>query len=169
MIINTNKNIFNKKYIDKIYEGYSVALDILKVPTKELEVNLKFVSGNEIKKLNNEFRQKDAETDVLSFPNLLEYGKTDMQLIIDRLTKENYQMDINPESGAIMLGDICICKKVAYAHAKEYGNSKMREIVYMAIHGLLHLLGYDHMIEEDKKIMREVEEKIMTAIDLRRD
>lgn len=168
MIINTNNKLINKKYINKIEEGYNVALDILNVPCKDLEVNVKFVSDKEIKRLNNDFRDKDTSTDVLSFPNLLEYGKTDMQLIGDKLIKENFPMDINPESNAIMLGDICICKKIAYNHAKEYGNSKMREIVYMAVHGLLHLLGYDHMKDEDKKIMREVEEKIMTKIDLRR-
>lgn len=169
MIINSNKKLANKKYLEKISKGYDVALDILKVPCKELEVNLKFVSEKEIKVLNNEFRNKDASTDVLSFPNLLEYGKENMQLIIKKLNKKNFPMEINPETDAIMLGDICICKKIAYKHAKEYGNSKMREIVYMAVHGLLHLLGYDHMLEDDKKIMRKVEEKIMSAIELRRD
>lgn len=169
MIINTNNKFINGKYLKKINEGYNVALDILKVPCKDLEVNVKFVSSEDIKKLNSEFRNKDTSTDVLSFPNLLEYGKENMQLIADKLTKENFVMDIIPESGCIFLGDICICKKVAYKHAKEYGNTKMREIVYMAVHGLLHLLGYDHMIDEDKKIMREMEEKIMTAIDLGRE
>jgi len=168
MIINTNNILINKKYIAKIQEAYEVALDILKVPCKELEVNLKFISPKAIQELNNNFRNKDTVTDVLSFPNLLEYGKENMQLIIDKLDKKNFEMEINPETNAIMLGDICICKKIAYKHAKEYGNSKMREIVYMAVHGLLHLLGYDHMVDEDKKIMREVEEKIMNAIDLRR-
>jgi probable rRNA maturation factor len=67
------------------------------------------------------------------------------------------------------LGDICICKKVAFKQAKEYGNTKLREIVYMAVHGLLHLLGYDHMKDEDKKVMREVEEKIMSFINLTRE
>lgn len=169
MIINSNNNIFNKKYIDKIQEGYDVALDLLKVPCKDLEVNLKFISAKEIKQINSEFRNKDASTDVLSFPSLLEHGKENMQLITKKLTKENFPMDINHESGAIFIGDICICKKIAFDHAREYGNTKMREIVYMAVHGLLHLLGYDHMIDGDKKIMREMEEKIMNAIDLRRD
>ena len=92
-----------------------------------------------------------------------------MQLITDKLTKENYIQEINFENNCIFLGDICICKAVAYKHAKEYGNTKIREIVYMAVHGLLHLLGYDHIIENDKKIMRQVEEEIMSHINLRRD
>ena len=141
----------------------------LNIPCKELEVNINFVSETEIKELNAKFRNKDTATDVLSFPNLLEFGKENMQLITEKLTKENYNQEINFETDCIFVGDICICKKVAYKHAKEYGNTKIREIVYMAVHGLLHLLGYDHMIDDDKKIMRRVEEEIMSHINLRRD
>ncbi|MBQ7351894.1 MAG: rRNA maturation RNase YbeY [Clostridia bacterium] len=169
MIVNFNKRRFNKKYIEKIIEAYEYALKLLKIPCKDVEVNIDFVSAHRIKSLNNNFRQKNTETDVLSFPNLLEVGKVDMQLIIDKITKKNFPNEVNPENNCIFLGDICICKKVAYAHAKEYGNSKAREMVYMAVHGLLHLLGYDHMLDEDKKIMRETEEKIMKKIKLERD
>lgn len=169
MIINFNKTLFNKKYINKINEAYDCALKILKVPTTDIEVNINFVNKKEIKRLNATFRNNDKETDVLSFPNLLEMGKTDMQLIVENLTKESFPMDVNRENDHIFLGDISICKEVVYLHAKEYCNTKLREMVYMAVHGLLHLLGYDHMKEEDKKVMRTVEEKIMTKIDLRRD
>lgn len=169
MLINFNKKIFNKKYIKKINEAYDYALEYLNIPCRDLEVNIDFVSKKEIQDLNNKFRNKDSFTDVLSFPNLLEINKTNMQLLGDNLKKENFFMEINPETNCLFLGDICICKPVAYNHAKEYGNTKLREIVYMAVHGLLHLLGYDHMIEEEKKIMRDVEEKIMSYIDLRRD
>ena len=169
MIINFNKKLFNKKYIEKIKEAYDYALEYLSIPCKDLEVNISFVSINEIRALNNQFRNKDTETDVLSFPNLLEVGRENMQLLGDTLTKDNFQMEVSPETNAILLGDICICKQVAYRHAKEYDNTKLREIVYMAVHGLLHLLGYDHMIDDDKKIMREVEEKIMNKINLRRE
>ena len=167
MIININKKKY--KYLDKIKEAYDYALKFLKIPCKELEVNLKIVSKGQIRKLNKTFRDNDKVTDVLSFPNLLEYGKKDMQLLGDKLTKDNFIMDINPETNHIMLGDICICSAVVYKQAKEYGNTRDREVVYMAVHGLLHLLGYDHMLEEDKKIMREVEEKIMTKINLGRE
>ena len=131
-------------------------------------MNIDFVSCSRIQELNREFREKDSVTDVLSFPNLLKAGEENMHLIADKITKENYKSDVNPENGHIFLGDICICKKVAYKHAKEYGNTKLREMVYMAVHGLLHLLGYDHMIETEKKIMRDVEEKIMKYVDLER-
>ncbi|MGN0961830.1 MAG: rRNA maturation RNase YbeY [Christensenellales bacterium] len=168
MIINFNKTTFNKKYILKIIEAYDYAVKILKLPCKDLEVNINFVSGKKIKELNSKFRDNNKITDVLSFPNLLEIGRTNMQLIADKLTKENFVHEISPETNCIMLGDICICKKVVYKHAKEYNNSRLREMTYMAVHGLLHLLGYDHMIEEEKSIMRKMEEKIMTHIDLER-
>lgn len=167
MIINTNKK--NYKYLNKISEAYEYAIKFLEIPCKDLEVNLKIVSKKQIRKLNKTFRDNDKVTDVLSFPNLLEYGKKDMQLLGDKLTKENFVMDINPETNHIMLGDICICSSVVFRQAKEYNNSRDREVVYMAVHGLLHLLGYDHMIEEDKKIMRKVEEKIMAKINLGRE
>lgn len=168
MLINFNKKFLNKKYIKKIIEAFNYAFDYLKIKTKDVEVNINFVSETEIRRINNEFRKKDTKTDVISFPNLLEEGRENMQLIVDKLSKENFTMDINPENNCLFLGDICICKKVAFVHAKEYGNSKLREMVYMAVHGLLHLLGYDHIIEDEKKIMREVEEEIMNKIDLRR-
>lgn len=168
MIINFNKKTFNKKYIENITLAYEEALKILKIKCNDLEVNVSFVSKSEIRKLNAKFRNNDNVTDVLSFPNLLEVGKTDMQLITDKLDKANFKNEINPDTNAIILGDICICKAIAYKHAKEYGNTKLREMVYMAVHGLLHLLGYDHIKDEDKKEMRKVEEKIMKKINLER-
>lgn len=168
MIINFNKQVFNKKYIAKIHEAYDYAIKVLKLKCQDLEVNINFVSPKEIKRLNNRFRSNNNVTDVLSFPNLLEEGRVDMQLITDKLTKENFLHEVNRETGCIPLGDICICKKVVYQHAKEYDNSRLREMTYMAVHGLLHLLGYDHMKEEDKAIMRNMEEKIMKHVDLER-
>ena len=169
MIINFNKKLFNKKYIEYINNAYIEALKILKIKCKDLEVNINFVSKKEIRELNAKFRNKDAVTDVLSFPNLLEPNKTDMQLIVDKLDKKNFASEINPDNNMIFVGDICICKSIVYKHAKEYGNTKLREMVYMAVHGLLHLLGYDHMKDEDKTIMRDMEEKIMTKVNLERN
>lgn len=169
MIINFNKRLFNGKYIFLIKNAYDVALKLLKVPCKELEINVSFVSKSKIKQLNKNFRNKDAVTDVLSFPNLLNCGEENMHLIVDKLTKKNFAMEINPENGCIFLGDICICKSKVKAQAKEFGNTIQREMAYMAVHGLLHLLGYDHLIDEDKKIMREIEEKIMKKINLERN
>jgi len=169
MIINFNKKIFNKKYIDLITQAYGYALEYLGVKCKELEVDIDFVSKEEIHRQNKEFRNVDKPTDVLSYPNLLQYGVTDAQVIVDNLEKENYMSEFNPENGCIMLGCISICKEIVYKQAKEYGNTRSREMTYMAVHGLLHLLGYDHIKEEDKKQMREVEEKIMSFVKLGRE
>lgn len=169
MVINFNKKLFNKKYIDKIKEAYDYALKLMKVPCKDLEVNIFFVSKSEIKAQNEKFRNTPKVTDVLSFPNLLQPGKTDSQVITKTLTRENFVMDVNPDNNTIFLGDISICKSVVYRHAHEYNNTRLREMVYMAVHGLLHLLGYDHMKEEDQKEMRVMEEKIMSHVDLRRE
>ena len=168
MKINCNKKIFNKKYLNKINTALDFAIRYLNIPCADLEMDINFVSSREIADLNSEFRNKNTETDVLSFPTLLAMGD-DFSVICDKLTKENYPMDINPYTGNIVIGSICICKKVAYAHAKEYGNTKLREIVYMAVHGFLHLLGFDHMNDEDKKLMREKEEDILTSVNLRRE
>jgi len=169
MIINFNKTKFNRRYIELIFEAYNFAIKTLKVPCKDLEVNIDFISPKRIKYLNKQFRNKDSVTDVLSFPNLLKEGVENEQIISNNLTKENYLSDINPENDCLFLGDICICKKVVFRQAKEYGNSKERELVYMAVHGLLHLLGYDHIREEDKSTMREMEEKIMKYVNLERN
>jgi probable rRNA maturation factor len=169
MIINFNKTRFNKKYINLIQKAYDYAIKTLKVPCKELEVNIDFVSRKRIKELNTKFRNKPSVTDVLSFPSLLQEGVENSQLIVDKLSRENFAIGVNPENNYIFLGDICICKSVVYKQAKKYGNSREREMSYMAVHGLLHLLGYDHMIEEDKKVMRETEEKIMKHIKMERE
>ena len=169
MIINFNKVRFNNKYINLISQAYDYALEYLNVPCKDLEVNIDFVSGKKIQQLNNTYRDKNAVTDVLSFPNLLKAGEGNEQLITSKLTKDNFAFDVNPENGHIFLGDICICKKVVFRQAKEFGNSKEREMAYMAVHGLLHLLGYDHMLEKDKNNMRKAEEDIMKYLGLRRD
>jgi len=168
MLINFNKRKFNKIYIDYIQEAYSYAIKLLKIPCDDLEINIEFVSKKRIKDLNYRFRNNKNFTDVLSFPNLLKEGVENMQLIEDRLDKNNFATCINPENNLIFVGDICICKKVVFAQAKKYGNSREREMSYMAVHGLLHLLGYDHILDGDKKIMRETEEKIMKHIKLER-
>ncbi len=168
MVINFNKKTFNSKYIAKISMAYDYALDFLKISNKNLEINISFVSKNEIKSLNANFRNMDKVTDVLSFPTLLEPNKTNMQVIIDKLNNNVFLTDLNPETNCIVIGDVCICKQIVYQHAKEYGNTRMREMVYMAVHGLLHLLGYDHILDDDRKIMRGIEEEIMAHLDLKR-
>ncbi len=121
----------------------------------EAEVEVNFVTEEEIRELNARTRDTDRVTDVLSYPMLDE---------IRPFTRENYPFDVDPENGRVPLGSIVICREVAARQAEEYGHSRDREETYLFVHGLLHLLGYDHMTEEDKSVMREAEERILSAI-----
>ncbi|MBN2878032.1 MAG: rRNA maturation RNase YbeY [Clostridia bacterium] len=120
------------------------------------------ICGNEyIKKVNAEQRKIDKATDVLSFP-MIEWEKP---CGWDTIKIEN---EISPESGRVELGDILISLEKAKEQSEEYGHSTQREIAYLALHGFLHLMGYDHMEETDRKIMREQEEKIMGLLGIGR-
>lgn len=121
----------------------------------EAEVEVNFVTEEEIRELNARTRDTDRVTDVLSYPMLDE---------IRPFTRENYPFDVDPENGRVPLGSIVICREVAARQAEEYGHSRDREETFLFVHGLLHLLGYDHMTEEDKSVMREAEERILSAI-----
>lgn len=122
-------------------------------------VEAEFVDGAEIRALNSRTRGIDRETDVLSFPALDE---------IRPFTYENYPFEYDDYNHGVMLGSIAICREISEKQAEEYGHSVLREQTYLFVHGLLHLLGYDHEKEEDRTVMRETEEKIMNAIGIGR-
>ena len=118
------------------------------------------VDEDEIRRLNCELRSTDAVTDVLSFPSL-------DGILGKRLVKSDYPADCD-EEGNLFIGSIAICVKRAEEQAEEYGHSVKRELFYLAAHGVCHLLGYDHMTEEDKSVMREKEEKVLGKIGILR-
>ena len=118
---------------------------------------LSFVSKKAIRELNRDFRGVDKVTDVLSFPTLDGIrGKV--------LKQKDYLLDTY-ENG-LFIGSIAICTARAKQQAKEYGHSLEREFTYLTLHGLLHLFGYDHMVEEDKAEMRKLEDKILKKIEV---
>lgn len=126
-----------------------------------LSAEIVFVADEEIKRLNRELRSVDAVTDVLSFPSL--------DGIKGRfLKKEEYPAETD-ENGNLFLGSVAICAQRAREQAEEYGHSYERELFYLAAHGLFHLLGYDHMTEEDKREMRVREERVLGKSGLKRD
>lgn len=126
-----------------------------------LAAEIVFEDEEQIRQLNARERGVDAVTDVLSFPSLDGIrGK--------KLCKKNYPADID-EEGNLFLGSVAVCVKRAREQAEEYGHSYERELHYLAVHGLLHLLGYDHMTEEDRREMRGKEEKILAKINVTRD
>ena len=114
------------------------------------EVDITIVDDEEIHQLNRDYRNVDRPTDVLSFA-LEEDDEDEPELLEGQLH---------------LLGDIIISAETATRQAEEFGHGLEREIVYLAVHGLLHLLGYDHMVEEDKVIMRAKEEEALRAINL---
>lgn len=158
MQINTNKKC--ERYIHSIKSTYEKAIETLNLP-ENIEVNIAMVSCLRIKKINKMFRNTNKVTDVLSFPTLLPPEQVGMGLIIDKLTKENYPHDVNPTTQNIVLGDIYICLHRVKKQGKMFGHGFERELCYLSLHGLLHLLGYDHMTNADKIEMRKVEEKIL--------
>ncbi len=118
---------------------------------KNLYVNVVLTNPKNIKQINREYRNIDKETDVLSFPM---YEKEELK----NLKLENEDI----------LGDMVISIERVEQQAKEYGHSFERELAYMVVHSFYHLLGYDHMEEEEKKEMRAKEENILEKIDLKR-
>ena len=146
-------------YKHKIKKIYETAGKVLGEDFSMVSVSINFVSGEEIHNLNRTFRDTDRETDVLSFPNLNK--KYDQSL-------KEFDSERNFDDKKLFLGDIVICKKIAYAQAKEYGHSKQREVCFLALHGLLHLLGYDHIEKEDEKIMMAKAEEILTGVGVKR-
>ena len=127
------------------------------------EVELIYCDEEEIRELNERTRGVDKSTDVLSFPSLsLAYGR------YKPFTAEFFPFDLNPDSGCVTLGSIAVCGEVAAKQAAEYGHGEKRERGYLFLHGLLHLLGFDHVEEDEKKAMREAEENILKAVGLSR-
>ncbi len=118
----------------------------------DAEISVSFVDNKQIQELNATFRNKDIDTDVLSFP-----------------LGENGVYDKNMETGAYMLGDIVISVEKAFEQAEAYGHSFQREMAFLTVHSMFHLLGYDH---EDGGLeavqMREKEESVLTKLGLAR-
>lgn len=123
----------------------------------KLSAEICFCDENEIRELNKNNRNKDVVTDVLSFPSA---GVTAGEIV----KKRNYPFDVDPETNSVFLGSIMICTKRAEEQAAEYGHSVERELYYLAVHGLLHLFGYDHENSEDKEQMRFFEEQILAVL-----
>lgn len=126
-----------------------------------LAVELVFTDEAGIRKLNAGTRGKDAVTDVLSFPNL-------DGILQKPIRKEDFPFDTD-EDGNLFLGSIVICRERAAQQAEEYGHSLRRELYYLAVHGLCHLLGYDHEMDEEKAQMRAREESVLSDMDIPRD
>ena len=114
-----------------------------------LYVNIVLTNPENIRKINKEYRNIDKETDVLSFPMF-----------------EKEELEQRKEENQDILGDIVISIEKVKEQAMEYEHSFKRELAYMAVHGFYHLMGYDHMNENDKILMRQKEEKVLNKLNI---
>ncbi len=130
----------------------------------QYQISLLFVDNEEIRGINNETRNIDRATDVLSFPMLdFEDKKVFNEMYL------NYDFDETFKDGdELILGDMVLSLERALEQSEEYGHSYEREVSYLVVHSILHLLGYDHMEEDDKKRMRKREEEILNKLQIRR-
>lgn len=156
------KNIEKKqKYENVIKLVVDECFKTEKIDSTNLYVSITLTNPEEIEKINMQYRNIDRPTDVLSFPM---FEKEDLEKIIHNDVDSdvfNQQEDI--------LGDIVISIPKVYEQAEEYGHSFERELAYMVVHGFYHLMGYDHIDEEDKKVMRQKEENILEHLGIKRE
>lgn len=139
----------------------NAALDYEKCPY-ESEISLTLTDNEGIHRINKEFRDIDRPTDVLSFP-MVEYevpGEFDFLEDADEF--------FNPETGELMLGDIVISLDKVEEQAESYGHSVTREYAFLIAHSMLHLMGYDHMEENEAKIMEFKQEEILSILGIGR-
>ncbi len=136
--------------VAKMYDAAERCMAYQNLRHDNVEVSVSFVSEEEIRKMNKDFRNKDSVTDVLSFPQF----------------EEPEQI---PEGESIALGDVVICEEQACRQAEEFGHSIDREIMYLFVHSIFHLLGYDHMSDEEKIRMRKAEENVLKGMGLTRE
>ncbi len=148
-----SNEVLIEKVIDKCFE-------IENLDEKKLYVSITLTIPEEIRKINKKYRNIDKETDVLSFPI---FEKED----IENFRKDNSKSS-NGEFIQEVLGDIIISIPRVEKQAEEYGHSFERELSYMLVHGFYHLMGYDHIEEQDKELMREKEEKVLKSLAINR-
>lgn len=125
---------------------------------KKIDVYITLTNNDNIQKINAEHRNIDRPTDVLSFPMFER----------EEITNLKIEDEDNEEHEEMMLGDIIVSVEKVREQAEEYGHSFKRELAYLITHGMLHLLGYDHMIDEEKVVMRKREEEILEILDIKR-
>lgn len=136
--------------LEKMYEAAELCLAKKGLDPQRITVSVTFVSSEEIKELNGLYRNINMVTDVLSFPQYETPGEI-------------------PDQGEILLGDVVICTEQALLQADDFGHSPERELVYLFVHSMFHLLGSDHAEAEEKKDMRQLEESVMEQLGLKRE
>lgn len=172
--INNQTRSFDQTMTDRFHEYVEQVLEVVLASSwldsrirdakAEISVDIRLVGVEAIRKLNREFREIDKVTDVLSFPVLeMKEGALSADLM-------PYDFSFDEEGKKILgIGDVVICPERAKKQAEEYGHSLDREMVFLAVHSFLHLLGFDHMVQSEEEKMFSEQEKIMNEIGLPRE
>jgi probable rRNA maturation factor len=134
----------------------------------DAEVSVTIVGGEEIRELNRDYRGIDRVTDVLSFP---QFEADELEEVLKEESENAPENDAEGETAdfePVLIGDVVICYDRAAEQAEEYGTGLTRELVYLFVHSIFHLFGYDHEEEEERKAMRGREEEVLAAIGVMR-
>lgn len=158
---NHSRQTFDFPYEELAGQVITAVLDFEEFPY-EAEVSLMLTELGEIHEINRVHRGIDRATDVLSFP-MLEYPAPG-----DFSQMEESFGYFHPDTGEAMLGDIVLCVDKVKEQAMEYGHSVRREYAFLIVHSMLHLLGYDHMTEEEALVMEEKQEQILEVLKISR-
>ena len=145
-----------KQVVEKIVSTENCPYDI--------EVNVLLTNNEEIHETNYNFRNIDRPTDLLSFP-MVDYDYPADFSLVDE-SPEGY---LNPETDELVLGDIMISVDKVYEQAEEYGHSRRREFAFLIAHSMLHLLGYDHIKDEDRMVMEAKQEAVLESLGITRN
>ena len=148
-IIFSDERMPGKAVVDKMVAAASLCVAEIGMDPDRAEVSVTFVDSEEIRELNRLHRGLDQVTDVLSFP---QYARAEEM----------------PRRGTVSIGDVVICSEQALLQAFDFGHSPERELVYLFVHRVFHLLGYGHESDMEQEEMREAEEKVMCEIGLSR-
>lgn len=147
----------NKEYIELIEKVIDKCFEEEKLKDLNIYISITLTTPKQIRQLNKEYRNIDKETDVLSFPM---FEKNEIDAIVEKREEKPVTE---------VLGDVIISVERVKEQAIEYGHSFERELSYMLVHGFYHLMGYDHIEEEDKIQMRPKEEKILQELKITRN
>ena len=146
----------NKKYEEIIKRVVKKCFETENMENSKLYISITLTTPNNIQEINKQYRKIDKATDVLSFPMF------EKQEIDAKIQNQDFEFED-------VLGDIVISVEQVKVQALEYGHSFERELAYMVVHGFYHLMGYDHMVEEDKMLMRQKEENVLNILEITRD
>lgn len=155
----------NKEYQELTEKVIQKCFEVENINPTSFYICVTFTTPANIRQANKQYRNIDKETDVLSFPM---FEKEELDKMVESHTIEEWKQNTENEALQEILGDIIISIARVEEQSKEYGHSFERELAYMLVHGFYHLRGYDHMEEDEKKIMREKEENVLSQLEIMR-